>query len=169
MHFFEISQHITCRLVLKGVLTFKSLGFYFNSWIWKGLHLHETLLTLTKTSTKYYYIRRKLNTNASPMIMQEKNSNAHPDLARDLNFYPIVNEIPKTLSNKQIQCYNEKGYIFPIDVFSETEISRHRKHFDKIINTEIQNGRGGYSINGRHRHDPHIYDLIINSRILDCV
>ena len=69
------------------------------------------------------------------MILQEEFSDAYPDLPRDLSFYPAVNETSKTLSNKQIQCYNKKGYIFPINVFSETEISRHRQHFDKIIAT----------------------------------
>ena len=101
--------------------------------------------------------------------MQEEISDAHPDLPRDLNFDPVVNETPKTLNNKQIRDYNKKGYIFPIEVFSETEISTHREYFNQIIETEIQNERGGYSINGWHRHDPHIYDLIVDSRILDYV
>ncbi|SVB49943.1 uncharacterized protein METZ01_LOCUS202797, partial [marine metagenome] len=60
--------------------------------------------------------------------MQEEISDAHPDLPRDLNFDPVVNETPKALNNKQIRCYNKKGYIFPIEVFSETEISTHREY-----------------------------------------
>ncbi|HIC03433.1 TPA: phytanoyl-CoA dioxygenase family protein [Candidatus Poribacteria bacterium] len=102
-------------------------------------------------------------------IMQKEISDAHPGLLRDLNFNPVVNKNPKALNRKQIQCYNNKGYIFPIEVFSETEISIHRKYFNWIIETEIQNERGGYSINGWHCHDPHIYDLIVDNRILDYV
>ena len=88
------------------------------------------------------YIEHKLKTSASTMIMQEEFSDAYPNLPRDLSFYPAVNETSKALSNKQIQCYNKKGYIFPINVFSETEISTHREYFNQIIETEIKNGRG---------------------------
>ena len=102
-------------------------------------------------------------------MMQEEISDAHPDLPRDLNFDPVINETPKALNNKQIRSYNKKGYIFPIEIFSETEISTHREYFNQIIETEIQNERGGYSINGWHCHDPHIYDLIVDSRILNYV
>ena len=102
-------------------------------------------------------------------MMQEEISDAHPDLPRDLNFDPVINETPKALNNKQIRGYNKKVYIFPIEIFSETEISTHREYFNQIIETEIQKERGGYSINGWHRHDPHIYDLIVDSRILDYV
>ena len=101
--------------------------------------------------------------------MQKEISDAHPGLLRDLNFNPVVNKNRKELNRKQIQCYNNKGYIFPIEVFSETEFSIHRKYFNWIIETEIQNERGGYSINGWHCHDPHIYDLIVDNRILDYV
>ena len=115
------------------------------------------------------YLEHKLKKSASTMIMQEEFSDAYPDLPRNLNFYPAVNETSKTLSDKQIQCYNKKGYIFPIDVFSETEISTHREYFNQIIETESKNGRGGYSISGWQIHDPHIYDLMVDKRILDCV
>ena len=85
--------------------------------------------------------------------MQEEISDAHPDLPRDLNFDPVVNETPKTLNNKQIRDYNKKGYIFPIEVFSETEISTHREYFNQIIETEIQNEMDTWSVPRNKRRD----------------
>ena len=37
-------------------------------------------------------------------------SNAHPDIERDLSFYPIEDVQPKKLTQTQVQQYNEKGF-----------------------------------------------------------
>ena len=48
---------------------------------------------------------------------------AYPDLNRDLRFFPLGTENPKKLTNHQIQHYNEKGFIAPIDIFGRLESS----------------------------------------------
>ena len=49
-------------------------------------------------------------------------TDAYPELDRDLRFFPLGVEQPRQLSAGQIQQYNDKGYIFPIDIFSKSEI-----------------------------------------------
>ena len=46
-------------------------------------------------------------------------TDALPDMKRDLKFFPAENENPQKLTVEQIHQFNEKGYIFPLDVFTE--------------------------------------------------
>ena len=46
-------------------------------------------------------------------------TDALPDMKRELKFYPAKNNAPKKLTREQIQYFNEKGYIFPLNVFSQ--------------------------------------------------
>ena len=46
---------------------------------------------------------------------------ALPDMKRDLKFFPVENGNPQKLTAEQIRQFNEKGYIFPVDVFTEEE------------------------------------------------
>lgn len=96
-------------------------------------------------------------------------NNAMPELDRDLTFYPIQNENPKTLSAQQIRQYNDLGYVLPIDVFTPAEIDAHRKVFDDLMARAVEKGWSSYSINGWHRHCGEIWDLVNEPRILDCV
>ena len=50
-------------------------------------------------------------------------TNAFPGLDRDLRFIPQGVEEPLTLTPTQIRRYNEAGHLFPIDIFSPTEIA----------------------------------------------
>jgi hypothetical protein len=95
--------------------------------------------------------------------------NAMPELKRTLKFYPIENSNPEKLTKEQIQHYNEKGYIFPLDVFSADEISVHREYFDWLMDEAMKKGLNSYSINGWQTYCPGIYDLVVESRILDYV
>ena len=47
---------------------------------------------------------------------------AYPELNRDLRFFPLGVENPLLLSQEQIDHYNEKGYIAPIDVLDAEQI-----------------------------------------------
>ena len=49
-------------------------------------------------------------------------SNAYPELDRDLSFHPLENPHLQKLSQQQIDQYNKKGFIFPLDVFSDDEV-----------------------------------------------
>ena len=94
-------------------------------------------------------------------------TDAMPELKRNIQFFAVENDQPKSLTPQQIQQFNQKGYIFPLDVFSETEIAAHRAYFDQLIEQQINEGKDAYSIAGWHSKQPEIYDLVTDSRILD--
>ena len=93
-------------------------------------------------------------------------TDAMPELKRNIQFFAVENDQPKSLTPQQIQQFNQKGYIFPLDVFSETEIATHRAYFDQLIEQQINEGKDAYSINGWHSKQSEIYDLVTDSRIL---
>jgi non-haem Fe2+, alpha-ketoglutarate-dependent halogenase len=96
-------------------------------------------------------------------------TNALPDMERDLRFFPIDNKNPKTLTKTQIDQYNEKGYIFPIDLFSDAEVIANRSYFDKLMKMASDAGQDNYSVNGWHNTCQGLYDLVMDERILDYV
>ena len=67
-------------------------------------------------------------------------ADAMPELKRNIQFFAVENDQPKSLTPQQIQQFNQKGYIFPLDVFSETEIATHRAYFDQLIEQQINEG-----------------------------
>ncbi len=96
-------------------------------------------------------------------------TDAMPELNRTLQFFRVENENPSTLTRPQIQHFNEKGFICPLDVFSEPEIAEHRAYFDGLMEKAVALGWNSYSINGWQTHCTGIYDLINEGRILDYV
>ncbi|MBK34838.1 MAG: phytanoyl-CoA dioxygenase family protein [Gemmatimonadetes bacterium] len=94
---------------------------------------------------------------------------AMPELERDLTFHPVVNVTPSVLSSGQIRDFNERGFVFPIEVFSAGEIAYHRRVFDEVADEAMAKGWGAYSINGWHTHVGAIWDLVTEPRILDAV
>jgi non-haem Fe2+, alpha-ketoglutarate-dependent halogenase len=90
-------------------------------------------------------------------------------MQREIKFFPSGNETPKKLTREQIQSYNEKGYIFPLDVFSPEEVEANRRYFDELMQKAKGAGLNSYSINGWHRHCRGLYDLLHDKRILDYV
>ena len=55
---------------------------------------------------------------------------AFPDLQRDLSFHPVTTRSPKLLTPAQIDQYNARGYIFPLDVLTPAEVAVHRAYFE---------------------------------------
>lgn len=96
-------------------------------------------------------------------------TDAHPDIERDLTFYPIKNDQPQKLTVEQIEQYNELGYIFPLDVFTSEEADANRAYFDFLMAEAEKKGHNSYSINGWQKYCAGIYDLVIEPRILDYV
>ena len=96
-------------------------------------------------------------------------TDAHPDLQRELRFFPIRNERPSILTPGQIHHFNQKGYISRLPVFSRDEMAIHRANFDRLLEVELREGRGSYAINGRQHELWEIYDLAKEPRILDYV
>ena len=96
-------------------------------------------------------------------------TDALPDMERELKFYPAETDRPKKLTRDQIGDYNEKGYVFPLDVFTPEEVESNRRYFDELMEKARAAGHNSYSINGWHRHCRGICDLLFDGRILDYV
>lgn len=94
---------------------------------------------------------------------------AFPDLQRELRFIPVQNPAPRCLTTAQIEQYNRRGYILPLDIFSPAEMVVHRAYFDQLMAKAEAQGWNSYSINGWQTYCPGIYDLVTNARILDYV
>jgi len=92
-------------------------------------------------------------------------------LQRDLSFKPVVNERPRALSREQIDHYNARGYIRPLDAFNELEVARNRAYFDYLLAEMrvFRDGRDTYAINGYHSRCRGIYNLVTHPRLLDFV
>lgn len=94
---------------------------------------------------------------------------ALPDMDRKLQFFPADGNDPTTLSCEQVGHYNEKGYLFPIDVMSGQEAEANRSYFDHLMSMAEDTGLDSYSINGWQYTCAGVYDLVMDGRILDLV
>jgi hypothetical protein len=91
---------------------------------------------------------------------------------RDLSFRPVVNPNPKRLTPRQIEFFNEQGYIKPIRIFDEAGAASNRFYFDRLLDTmrAMKDGRdGSYAINGYHVCCEGLWDIVTNPVILDYV
>ncbi len=52
---------------------------------------------------------------------------AIPDNGAGPEVFPTTTTEPKKLTLEQIDHFNEKGYVFPIDLFSEEEANANRR------------------------------------------
>ena len=96
-----------------------------------------------------------------------KHTDAFPELDRVLKFHPLgISELQK-LTRAQIDHFNERGYLFPLDVFGPEEIADHRAYFDDLLAKAQAAGWDSYGINGWQHHCVGIYDLATDDRILD--
>ena len=68
---------------------------------------------------------------------------------------------------EQIRHFNEKGYIFPLDLFDEGEAQAEREYFEKLVALAEKSDGDSYSIIGWHRHCRGLYELVTNPRVLD--
>lgn len=90
-------------------------------------------------------------------------------LQRDLRFYPSQVTTPKRLSGKQVAQFNRDGYVRGLRVFdSETSLTN-RQYFDALLAKVLASGADSYSISTAHLKYGFVYDLLTNSRIVDCV
>ncbi len=96
-------------------------------------------------------------------------NDAMPEIERSLEFVPVDNEAPRCLTPEQIQQYNDDGYIFPLDIFSDNEAQANRDYFDNLMEKAAAAGHNSYSINGWHQSCAGVHDLVTNERILDYV
>ena len=96
-------------------------------------------------------------------------TDARPDMKRDLRFFPAENENPTKLTRDQVEQFNERGYIFPLDLFTAEEARANRAYFDDLMERASAAGHNSYSINGWQTHCSGLNDLVMAPRILDYV
>ncbi|MEZ4730387.1 MAG: phytanoyl-CoA dioxygenase family protein [Caldilineaceae bacterium] len=96
-------------------------------------------------------------------------TDAFPELERVRQFFPLGVETPQLLTRQQIDQYNSKGYIFPLDVFSADEIAGYRAYFDDLLPKALAAGWNSYEITNWHKYCAGVWDLVTHSRILDYV
>lgn len=90
-------------------------------------------------------------------------------LDRDLRFYPSSNDAPKCLTREQIDGFNADGYVAPLQIFNNDEITAIRSYFDGLLARVIKSGGDSYSISSAHMKYGPVYDILTNARIVDYV
>jgi len=84
-------------------------------------------------------------------------------------FFPLGAPHPRVLSRAQIRQFNERGYLFPLEVFDTREVTALRAYCDDLFAKALAAGFGSYDINGWHCHCAGLYDLCTEPRVLDLV
>ena len=85
---------------------------------------------------------------------------------RDLRFYAADPATATTLTPKDVERFNEKGYLRPLSVFDEAEIADIRSYFDDLLKQVIAEGGDSYSISTAHLSYGRVYDLLTEPRIV---
>lgn len=88
------------------------------------------------------------------------------EIDRDLRFFPVENENPKTLTPDQIAGFNRDGYIMPLEAFEANEINRYRKFFDDVLAQALAEGRDSYSISTAHLAYSEVFDILTHPNIV---
>ena len=94
---------------------------------------------------------------------------AYPELRRDLRFFPLGTEHPAHLDAAQIEHYNRRGFISPVDVFDTQEIAEIRAYFDDLLDKALAAGWNSYELTNWHKDCRGVWDIVTNPRILDVV
>jgi hypothetical protein len=87
-----------------------------------------------------------------------------------VGFIPVDNPSAKVLSQRQIESYNERGFIHGISsVFSQEEVQRNRMRFDASLAQAQSCGRDENAINGYHTKLSTVWELATDPRLLGIV
>jgi non-heme Fe2+,alpha-ketoglutarate-dependent halogenase len=104
-----------------------------------------------------------------PTHYNDINDDVLDEAERDLAFRRCGVHAPRRLSRQQIDHFNTRGYILPIEVFSAAEMAEIRAYFDALLARVLGEGKDQYSISTAHTKYGRVFDLLTEPRILDCV
>ncbi|MCU0226745.1 MAG: phytanoyl-CoA dioxygenase family protein [Bryobacterales bacterium] len=90
-------------------------------------------------------------------------------MQRRLQFQPVRNPQPRTLTPDQVEAYNRDGFVKPFSIFPDGEIAAIRAQFDRILEATLAAGGDSYSISTAHRRYGVAWDLLTEPRIVACV
>ncbi len=88
-------------------------------------------------------------------------------MARDLKFYPLGKENPTRLTQSQIDHYNQRGFIAPLEVFNPQEILSIRAYFDDLLARVVAEGGNSYSISSAHLKYGPVFDILTDPRLVE--
>ncbi|MEW4490493.1 phytanoyl-CoA dioxygenase family protein [Thalassoglobus sp. JC818] len=88
---------------------------------------------------------------------------------RDLKFHPSTVQNPSRLTADQVEHFNENGFVRPIPIFDDAEVTKMRSYFDDLLNKVIASGGDSYSISSAHLKYGNVYDILTDSRIVEAV
>ena len=103
-----------------------------------------------------------------------KATSTHNDLVRQetgIDFAPITTENPRSLSNKQIESFNQDGFISPLPALSKQEAVDNKIYFNDLLDrlSRFDDGRDAYSIMNYHDQCNGIWRLAQHPIILDYI
>ncbi|HBE68139.1 MAG TPA: phytanoyl-CoA dioxygenase family protein [Planctomycetaceae bacterium] len=90
-------------------------------------------------------------------------------IGRDLRFHAAASEQTKVLTAEQVENYNQKGYVAPLDVYSPDEITSIRDYFDDLLTRVQEAGGDSYSISSAHLKYGPVWDILTNAKIVEYV
>jgi non-haem Fe2+, alpha-ketoglutarate-dependent halogenase len=96
-------------------------------------------------------------------------ANALGAVSRDLRFHPSTADHPRQLTPAQLEAFNRNGYLAPIPIFPEEEISDIRRYFDQLLAHTLAEGGDSYSISTAHLRHGRVYDFLTDARIVSYV
>jgi ectoine hydroxylase-related dioxygenase (phytanoyl-CoA dioxygenase family) len=90
-------------------------------------------------------------------------------MPRDLRFHPSAADHLRALRPAQVEAFNRDGYIAPIPIFGQDEITDIRRYFDQLLARTLAEGGDSYSISSAHLRHGRVYDLLKDARIVSYV
>lgn len=90
-------------------------------------------------------------------------------LQRDLRFHPAPERAPSILTPEQIHSYNTDGFVRPLDIYTDSEITDIRRYFDGLLENVLAAGGDSYSISTAHMKHGGVYDILTNPGLVERV
>ena len=88
------------------------------------------------------------------------------ELDRQVRFVPVDNANPQFLTHRQLEQYNQQGYLLPFDGLDAPLVRDLRTYFDGVLDAFRNLGRDSYSISTAHLRFARIYELLSHPPIL---
>ncbi|XOV85078.1 MAG: phytanoyl-CoA dioxygenase family protein [bacterium] len=87
---------------------------------------------------------------------------------REIRFHPADPHAANTLSQAQIQAYNQNGFISPIQIFDAAKAGEIRAYIDALLESVMaaDDQRNNYSINAYHQVCAGLWDLVTDPFII---
>jgi ectoine hydroxylase-related dioxygenase (phytanoyl-CoA dioxygenase family) len=89
-------------------------------------------------------------------------------MQREVRFHPATTGSLRMLTTGQVEQFNGQGYVAPIRIYSDDEITDIRRYFDALLQRVIAAGGDSYSISTAHLQYGRVYDILTHPSIVAC-